>query len=174
MRNLFSGKRDAFEIALRFIWGQASLLLICGEAILRIVNRLSRGSKCLPQTEMCPHLGQNGPTQGGFRGVRGAGRGSGVGRDLQSPARVAVSVKEKAPVLTVAGHVFHTVYSGFRKGKAESAPGSGAEEDRILRLQEGGRGLQLRPRGGGLGPPKTLKDRVASSVPGPGLWPSDS
>lgn len=155
MRNLFSGKRDAFEIALRFSWGQASLLLICREAILRIVNLLSRGSKCLPRTEMCPHSGQNGPTQGGFRGVRGAGRGSGAGRALQSPARIAVSVKEKAPVLTVAGNVFHTAYSGFRKGKPESAPGSRAEEDRILRSQEGGRGHQLRPRGaGGWGHPK--------------------
>ena len=51
MRNLFSGKRDAFEFPFRFILGQVSRLVICRQAILRIVNFISRGNKSLPQNE---------------------------------------------------------------------------------------------------------------------------
>lgn len=72
MRNLFSGKRDAFEFLLRFILGQVSLLVICRDAILRIVNLICRGSKYLPKIEMCPNSGSNGQTQGGVGGARGA------------------------------------------------------------------------------------------------------
>lgn len=62
MRNLFSGKRDAFESLLRFILGQVSLSVFCRGAILRIVNLISRDSKCPPKIKTCPNLGSNGQT----------------------------------------------------------------------------------------------------------------
>ena len=50
MRNLFSGKRDAFEFPFRFILGQVRLSVICREAILRILNL------CLGTAKVSPKL----------------------------------------------------------------------------------------------------------------------
>ena len=90
MRNLFSGKRDAFEFPFRFILGQVSLLVICREAILRIINFISRGNKSLPQNQKVSYfrvkwldtgwlLWEQMDEQEGPRITRCSEQGSGVG-----------------------------------------------------------------------------------------------
>lgn len=90
MRNLFSGKRDAFEFPFRFILGQVSLLVICREAILRIINFISRGNKSLPQNQKVSYFGvkwldtgwllwEQMDEQEGPRITRCSEQGSGVG-----------------------------------------------------------------------------------------------
>lgn len=50
-------ERRAPDLPSRFLLGRARFSVICRQAIFRIVNFISRGSKSLPKTEMCLHLG---------------------------------------------------------------------------------------------------------------------
>lgn len=181
MRNLFSGRRDAFEFPFRFILGQVKPSVICREAILRIFNFMSRDSKSLPKIEKCPNSGSNGQTQAGFCGDKGTGERCPGEEDAQRGILGREEVSSHSPdcgpregktiVLSTAWQHPPQNSHPIQEREAGFAPEFQGREDGIPRLQDGEARAPAEAPQRAWGPPKTPREGVSSSLLGSSCGP---
>lgn len=144
MRNLFSGKRDAFEFPFRFILGQVSLLVICREAILRIINFISRGNKSLPQNQKVSYfrvkwldtgwlLWEQMDEQEGPRITRCSEQGSGVGGGCWPQPALWSSRREERCASTAGLHPPQNLHPAQEREVFSRASGQRGQNSMVIR-----------------------------------------